>query len=114
MKTIIRGTLLSSLLFAGVALAQTPAPATGDATPPVKAKSAQQQKMSDCNKQATGKKGDERKTFMSSCLKGEAAAAPAETDKQAACEAAAKSKDGKPLSGAAKTSSVKACLKKAG
>ena len=26
--------------------------------------------MADCNKQATGKKGDERKTFMSTCLKG--------------------------------------------
>lgn len=30
---------------------------------------AQQQKMVDCNKQATGKKGDERKAFMSACLK---------------------------------------------
>ncbi len=29
---------------------------------------SQQTKMADCNKQATGKKGDERKAFMSSCL----------------------------------------------
>lgn len=29
----------------------------------------QQQKMVDCNKQATGKKGTDRKTFMSACLK---------------------------------------------
>jgi hypothetical protein len=32
------------------------------------AKSAQQQKMAQCNKDATGKKGDERKAFMKSCL----------------------------------------------
>jgi hypothetical protein len=33
---------------------------------------AQQQKMTDCNKQAAEKKmqGDARKSFMSSCLKG--------------------------------------------
>jgi hypothetical protein len=34
----------------------------------------QQQKMSDCNKEASSKslKGDERKTFMSQCLKKDA------------------------------------------
>ena len=37
----------------------------------------QQQRMSDCNKQATGKTGADRKTFMSSCLKGDSSAAPA-------------------------------------
>ena len=31
----------------------------------------QQERMKDCNKQAEGKKGDERKTFMSACLSGE-------------------------------------------
>src|ERR1700751_940719 len=34
----------------------------------------QQQRMKDCNAQAGDKKGDERKAFMSTCLKGEAAA----------------------------------------
>ena len=29
----------------------------------------QQNKMAECNKDAAGKKGDERKSFMSSCLK---------------------------------------------
>ena len=33
------------------------------------AKTAQQEKMKTCNKEATGKKGDERKKFMSECLK---------------------------------------------
>lgn len=45
---------------------------------PAKTLSPQQQRMKDCNSQATGKKGDERRAFMSSCLKGgtTAAAAP--------------------------------------
>ena len=37
--------------------------------------------------------------------------APASAQTMAACEAKAVSKDGKPLSGAAKTSSVKKCMK---
>ena len=37
-----------------------PAPAAGN---------SQQNKMATCNKEATGKKGDERKQFMSECLK---------------------------------------------
>ena len=32
-------------------------------------KNSQQNKMVTCNKEATGKKGDERKAFMSECLK---------------------------------------------
>ena len=38
--------------------------------PPAEApKNSQQNKMVTCNKEATGKKGDERKAFMSECLK---------------------------------------------
>lgn len=33
-----------------------------------KAKTPQQNKMAECNKEATDKKGDERKAFMKSCL----------------------------------------------
>jgi len=40
-----------------------------------KAPTAQQNKMSMCNKQAGDKKGDERKAFMSECLKAKPAAA---------------------------------------
>ena len=39
--------------------------------------SPQQQKMKDCNAQAAGKSGEERKAFMSNCLKGSASKAPA-------------------------------------
>ena len=34
------------------------------------AMSPQQRRMTDCNKQTAGKKGAERKAFMSTCLKG--------------------------------------------
>lgn len=43
--------------------------ATADTKTPAKAGPiSQQDKMRTCNKQATGKKGQERKTFMKSCL----------------------------------------------
>ncbi|WP_144632154.1 PsiF family protein [Bordetella genomosp. 13] len=46
------------------------------ATPtPAKTPTPQQQRMADCNKAAADKKGDERKAYMKSCLKGEAPAA---------------------------------------
>jgi len=44
---------------------------------PTKAVTPQQQRMKDCNTQATGKHGDERKAFMSACLKGNSSAAAA-------------------------------------
>jgi len=60
--------LLAAVLCAGSAFAADTAPA--------KTLTPQQQKMKDCNAQATDKKGDERKAFMSQCLKGGSAAAP--------------------------------------
>ena len=36
---------------------------------PAQAATEQQNKMATCNKEAAGKKGDERKKFMSECLK---------------------------------------------
>ena len=67
----------------------------------------QQERMKSCNKEATGKKGDERKAFMSNCLKGKPAAeaaAPAPAD--AACAEKATEKK---LTGAAKSSFMKKC-----
>ena len=46
-----------------------PASAAPAATPTPAAGNPQQNKMATCNKEATGKKGDERKQFMSECLK---------------------------------------------
>jgi len=47
-------------------------PAAAAASQPATAKSSQQEKMTACNKEAGEKKlkGDERKKFMSDCLKG--------------------------------------------
>ena len=68
------------------------------------AANAQQDKMKECNKQAGDKKGDERKKFMSECLKGGAPApAPAAAaekkelppqEAMKACNAAAAGKKG--------------------
>jgi predicted alpha/beta hydrolase family esterase len=63
---------------------------------PAFAQNSQQSKMTDCNKQAAGKKGDDRKAFMSSCLSSKpAAAAPmSQQDKMKACNAQATGKKG--------------------
>ena len=52
-----------------------------------KAMSSQNMRMSECNTQATGKKGDERKAFMSTCLKGDHAKAPTQQEKMKTCNA---------------------------
>ncbi|MEO6971897.1 MAG: PsiF family protein [Rhodoferax sp.] len=72
------------------------------------AKTAQQSKMTTCNKDAAGKKGDERKAFMKDCLSAKpAAAAPAAMP---SCDQAAADKK---LAGAAKASFVKKCMAEA-
>jgi hypothetical protein len=109
----------AAFAFAGATFAATPA-----ATATAKPHTAQQQRMINCNKQATGKKGAERKTFMSTCLKsggaaaasapatGAAAAAPsakqAQQGKMTTCNAEAKSKA---LKGAERKAFMSACLK---
>lgn len=51
--------------------------------------------MKSCNAEAGDKKGDERKTFMSSCLKDGAPAAPmTQQDKMKACNTKAGDKKG--------------------
>jgi len=81
---------------------------------PAKTLTPQQQRMKDCNTQATGKKGDERKAFMSTCLKGGTTTATAPTkpatqqEKMKTCNADAKAKS---LSGDARKSFMSTCLK---
>src|SRR5450432_3657418 len=59
---------------------------------------AQQSKMSDCSKQGKGKKGDEYKAFMKTCLSPAGASAPAapmtQQDKMKKCSAEGKGKKG--------------------
>jgi hypothetical protein len=45
----------------------------------------QQQRMTDCNHRAEGKTGDERKAFMSACLKGETAEPNAQQRRMTDC-----------------------------
>lgn len=82
---------------------------------------AQQERMVTCNKEATGKTGEVRKAFMSSCLKGAhaVAAAPAaatptaagkmtQQEKMKSCSADAKTKS---LKGADRKTFMSTCLK---
>jgi hypothetical protein len=97
-------TLLAGALASGAAFAADPAPA--------KKLTPQQQRMADCNKQAEGKKGDERKAFMSSCLKGETPAMAAkpttQQEKMKTCNADANSKK---LKGDERKTYMSTCLK---
>ena len=61
------------------------------------AATAQQEKMAACNKNASGKKGDERKAFMKECLSSKPQAGDAQKtqqDKMKTCNAEAKGKKG--------------------
>jgi len=92
--------LTPTSLFAGalLALAALGAHAADDAKKaPSEKQLKQQELMKSCNAEAKdkGKTGDERKTFMSSCLKGEAAPAKtAQQTKMTTCNADAKGKTG--------------------
>ncbi len=67
MKKILA--LCVTACFASAAFAAAPesASASAAASGP---KTAQQSKMATCNADAAGKKGDERKAFMKTCLSG--------------------------------------------
>ncbi|HCN46223.1 MAG TPA: phosphate starvation-inducible protein PsiF [Pseudomonas sp.] len=73
------------------------------------AATAQQEKMKTCNADATTKalKGDERKAFMSDCLKTKAA--PTQQDKMKTCNADASAKT---LKGDERKAFMSDCLKK--
>ena len=80
------------------------------------AKPSQQQRMKDCNAEAKKKdmKGDERKGFMSSCLKGQSAATPAapkatpQQQRMKDCNVQAKTKN---LKGDERKGFMSTCLK---
>ncbi|MBB3283958.1 PsiF family protein [Mitsuaria sp. BK037] len=90
--------LTPTSLFAGalLALAALGAHAADDAKKaPSEKQLKQQQLMKSCNADAKDKAGDERKAFMSSCLKGETAPAKtAQQTKMTTCNAEAKGKTG--------------------
>ena len=103
MRTQIRVLAAASLLvFAAGAIAAPQTPAKKELTP-------QQQRMSTCNTQAAGKTGDERKAFMSSCLKGEQPAKSSPQERMRSCNADASAKG---LKGDERKSFMSTCLKK--
>lgn len=61
---------------------------------PAHAQTPQQAKMGECNHQAAGKKGDERKAFMKDCLSNKPAPAPSRQDKMRSCNKDAAGKKG--------------------
>ena len=74
---------------------------------------AQQERMKDCNAKAGDKKGDERKKFMSACLKGGNGAEPtaaqkAQHERMTACNKQATEKK---LKGAERKKFMSSCLK---
>jgi len=103
MKTLFTVVLLSAGLMSGVAHAADP--------------TAQQSKMTSCNKDAGDKKGDDRKAFMKACLSAKPAAADAaaskaltpQQQKMKDCNADAKTQ-GK--TGADRKAFMSQCLKK--
>lgn len=83
---------LLSLLALGLTLSLSVAHADEEK----KAPTAQQNKMGMCNKQAGDRKGDERKAFMSECLKAKPAAGAAtpQQERMKKCNADATGKTG--------------------
>ncbi len=90
MRKMFAIAMLSLAGLAGPVHAQTAATPAPAAAPPVV--NSQQNKMADCNKQATGKKGDDRKSFMSSCLS--APKKMTQQEKMTACNKQATGKKG--------------------
>jgi hypothetical protein len=73
---------------------------------PVLAANEQQNKMATCNKDATGKKGDERKAFMKECLSSKPAA-------PAATPAAVPAPEAAPTAGNSQQNKMATCNKEA-
>ncbi len=84
---------LLSLLSLGLALSLG---GVAHADEKAKEPTAQQERMKTCNAEAKGKTGDERKKFMSQCLKGDTAPAKgtAQQERMKTCNAEAKGKTG--------------------
>ena len=97
MKKLITVAALSAFAFIAPAYAADAA----------KAPTAQQNKMTECNKEAGDKKGDERKAFMKTCLSAKADGRAAQQEKMKACNASAADKKGD-----ARKAFMKECLSK--
>ncbi|MBU5377144.1 PsiF family protein [Pantoea septica] len=102
MKLHLAAVITAGLLVSGVSLAQAAE------------KTAQQQKMTQCNQHASTQnlKGDARKSFMSECLKKESKLADM-TPQQVKMKSCNSEAGAKKLSGDARKTFMSSCLKKA-
>jgi len=76
-----------------------------------KPKTAQQERMTTCNKEAAGKTGDTRKDFMKSCLKGETSSDSKLSSSQRRMKTCNAQASAKSLKGDARKSFMSTCLK---
>ncbi len=102
MKTLIAALALG--------LALSPAAFAQEKKAPSAAQKKQQARMKECNEKAGDKKGDERRAFMSSCLKGDGASA-AQKKQQSRMSACNKQATEKKLKGEERKSFMSSCLK---
>ena len=102
MKTLIAALVLG--------LALSPAAFAQEKKAPSAAQKKQQARMKECNEKAGDKKGDERKAFMSSCLKGDGPSA-AQKKQQSRMSACNKQATEKKLKGEERKSFMSSCLK---
>ena len=103
MKKLLITLMLALPLAAGGAFAQD------KKAEPTKEMSGQQSKMGSCNKDAAGKKGDERKAFMKDCLSKEKDAKTANQKKFGACSSSLK---GQKLTKDERSAKMKDCMAK--
>ncbi|HZP36425.1 MAG TPA: PsiF family protein [Methylomirabilota bacterium] len=101
MKRLVAVTMAVAFAFGAFSIASA-----ADEKKP--AANSQQERMKACNTQAGDKKGDERKAFMSSCLKGGAAMPMNQQAKMKKCNADASAKS---LKGDERKSFMSECLK---
>jgi hypothetical protein len=120
MKTFLSLIALGACLSFGVAQAQPAAPMTAPAAasqssvPPLaapeRAPTAQQNKMTACNKDAAAKKGDERKAFMKQCLSAAGTPVAAKATPQEKMKTCNTGATDKKLKGDDRKTYMKACL----
>lgn len=107
MLTIVRAATAAAVLSIAWVAMPVPAHAAEDA------RTKQQELMGTCNKMAGQKemKGDDRKKFMSACLKGEVPVAPARTPQQERMANCNKEAGNKALKGDDRKKFMSDCLK---
>ena len=122
MKTFFSSIALGACLSFGAAHAQPAAPMTTPSAAPQssapspaqnaseRAPTAQQNKMTACNKDAAGKKGDERKAFMKQCLSAAGTPVAAKATPQEKMKTCNTGATDKKLKGDDRKTYMKACL----